>query len=122
MKRIIKWLRESNETLGAVLLIIIIWYLIPPLLRIIDPKAGQFGVEVIYVAFIAVMYCLIGLLFIWVYLRIAFPKGRKLLDDLFEDSKLTAWQKSQLILRLFGWLVVLYAVSLLSVTGISAIM
>jgi len=116
------WLKESNETLGTLGLIIAIWYLMPPVFRIIDPKSKEFGPEVLYIPFIAVIYCLIGLLFIWYALRVNFPKARKLLDELFETEGLTQWQRSQLLLRLVQSLVALYVISLLSVTGISYIM
>jgi hypothetical protein len=123
MKRLIHWIRRHNEFTFVVFLIILIWYAAPPLLRLIDPQAGEFGVEMLYIPLIAGIFFFVGLLLIWAYLKLVFPKGFTLLDDLFENSeKLTIWQKSQLVLRLFGWLVVLFAMSLLAVTGMSAIM
>jgi len=117
-----KFLKESSEILGTLLLIIAIWYLIPPVLKLVDPQAGQFGIEILYIPLIAVIYCLIGLLFIWYALRVNFPAARRLLDGLFDEKDLTLWQKSQLLLRLVQCLVALYVVSLLAVTGISYIM
>jgi hypothetical protein len=123
MKKIWKWIKEQNETIGTFLLIIAIWYLIPPVLRnTIDPQAGEFGSEVLYVPFIAIIYSLIGLLFVWYALRVNFPKARKLLDDVFEMEELTLWEKLQFLSRLVLCLIILYAVSLLAVTGISVIM
>jgi len=122
MKRIKYFLKESSEILGTLILIIIIWYLIPPVLHLVDPKAGQFGIEIIYIPLIAIIYCLMGLLFLWFALRVNFPTARRLLDEVFEKGDLTLWQKSQLLLRLVQCLVALYVVSLLAVTGISYIM
>lgn len=123
MKKIWKWIKKHNEFTIVIALIFVIWYAAPPALRLIHPKAGEFGVEVLYIPLIAGIFFLMGLLFIWGYLKLVFPKGFKLLDDLFEDIKeVPQWQKYRIILQLFGCLVALYAVSLLAVTGISFIM
>lgn len=121
--KIWKWFKKNNEFTFVILLIAVIWYAAPPVLRIIDPQAGQFGVEILYIPLIAAIFFFVGLITIWTYLKLVYPKGFKILDDLFKDSEYyEKWENSRLLLRLFGWLVVLYSVSLLAVTGISAIM
>ena len=123
MKKLIRWFRKNNEFTFVVALVLVIWYLAPVLLRLIDPQSGEFGVEVLYIPLFAGVYFLMGMLFIWVYLRLVFPAGFDLLDKLFEvNGEITKWEKLQVILRLFQCLVILYAVCLLAVTGISYIM
>ena len=123
MKKLIRWFRKNNEFTFVVALVLVIWYLAPVLLRLIDPQSGEFGVEVLYIPLIARIYFLMGMLFVWVYLRLVFPVGFDLLDKLFEvNGEITKWEKLQVILRLFQCLVILYAVCLLAVTGISYIM
>jgi len=123
MKKLIRWFRKNNEFTFVVALVLVIWYLAPVLLRLIDPQSGEFGVEVLYIPLIAGVYFLMGMLFVWVYLRLVFPVGFDLLDKLFEvNGEITKWEKLQVILRLFQCLVILYAVCLLAVTGISYIM
>ena len=123
MKKLIRWFRKNNEFTFVVALVLVIWYLAPVLLRLIDPQSGEFGVEVLYIPLIAGIYFLMGMLFVWVYLRLVFPVGFDLLDKLFEvNGEITKWEKLQVILRLFQCLVILYAVCLLAVTGISYIM
>jgi len=123
MKKVFGFLRKHNEFTFVIALIALIWYGAPPLLRLVDPQAGEFGIEVLYIPLIAGIFFFAGLLIIWTYIKIVYPKGFRVLDDLFEDSETyTRWEKSNILLRLFGWLVVLYAVSLLAVTGISYIM
>jgi len=123
MKKLIRWFRKNNEFTFVVALVLVIWYLAPVLLRLIDPQSGEFGVEVLYIPLIAGVYFLMGMLFVWAYLRLVFPVGFDLLDKLFEvNGEITKWEKLQVILRLFQCLVILYAVCLLAVTGISYIM
>lgn len=123
MKKTLNWLKRHNEFTFVIALIALIWYLAPPLLRQVDPQAGEFGAEILYVPLIAAIFFFAGLLFIWAYMKLVYPKGFKVLDDLFEDSQTySKWEKSNILLRLFGWLVVLFSVSLLAVTGMSAIM
>ena len=123
MKKVWKWLRKNNEFTAVIALIVVVWYLVPPILRLIDPQSGEFGVEVLYVPLIAGVFFLIGMLFVWMYLKLVFPTGFDLLDNLFEtNGDITKWERLQIILRLFQSLVILYAVSLLAVTGISYIM
>jgi len=123
MKKLIRWFRKNNEFTFVVALVLVIWYLAPVLLRLIDPQSGEFGVEVLYIPLIAGVYFLMGMLFVWVYLRLVFPVGFDLLDKLFEvNGEITKWEKLQVILRLFQCLVILYAACLLAVTGISYIM
>ena len=122
MKRLINWIRRHNEFTFVVFLIILIWYAAPPLLRLIDPQAGEFGVEMLYIPLIAGIFFFMGLLIIWLYLRLVFPAGFRILDNLFEYSQSDRWESSRLLLRLFGYLVILYSVSLLAVTGVSVIM
>ena len=123
MKKLIRWFRKNNEFTFVIALVLVIWYLAPVLLRLIDPQSGEFGVEVLYIPLIAGVYFLMGMLFVWAYLRLVFPVGFDLLDKLFEvNGEITKWEKLQVILRLFQCLVILYAVCLLAVTGISYIM
>ena len=123
MKKLWSLIKRNNEFTFIIGLIVLIWYFIPPLLRLYDPQAGEFGIEMLYVPLIAGIFFFIGLLFVWLYIKLVFPKGFKILDDLFHNTeKMESWQKSQVVLRLFGCLVALYAISLLAVTGISAIM
>ena len=123
MKSILKWLRQNNEFTFVIVLIALIWWGVPPLLRLSDPQAGEFSIEMLYIPLLAGIFFFVALLFVWAYMKLVFPKGFKLLDDLFETNEnLSPWEKSQLILRLFGWLVVLMSASLLAVTGISAVM
>lgn len=123
MKKIIEWFRKKNEFTFVVILIALIWHFVPMLLRVIDPEAGEFGVEMLYVPLIAGIYFFIGLLFVWAYMALVWPAGYKLLDEVFNENQgSTKWEKLQVLLRLFACLVALYAVSLLAVTGISAIM
>jgi hypothetical protein len=122
MKKWFKWLRKHNEFTFVVALVALIWYAAPPMLRLIDPQAGEFGVEMLYIPLIAGIFFFMGLLIVWLYLKLVFPKGFQILDDLFEIENFSKWEKSNIVLRLFGWLVVLYSVSLLAVTGLSSIM
>jgi len=123
MKKFLRWLKKRNEYTFVAAFVLLIWYVAPPLLRMVDPQAGAFGIEMLYVPLIAAVFFFVGLMIIWAYIRLVFPNGYNLLDELFEKTKsLEIWERSQLMLRLFGWLVVLYAVSLLAVTGVSAIM
>lgn len=123
MKKFLRWLKKRNEYTFVAAFVLLIWYAAPPLLRMVDPQAGAFGIEMLYVPLIAAVFFFVGLMIIWAYIRLVFPNGYNLLDELFEKTKsLETWERSQLMLRLFGWLVVLYAVSLLAVTGVSAIM
>jgi hypothetical protein len=123
MKKMIKWLKRHNEFTFVLALIALIWYGAPPLLKIIDPQAGAFGIEMLYVPLLAGLFFFIALLFIWLYLKLIFPRAFQLLDNLFDDpEKYTVWEKSSLLLRFFGWLVVLLVGALLAVTGMSAIM
>jgi len=123
MRKIWKWILRNNEFTAVLALIAVIWYAMPPLLRLIDPQAGEFGVEVIYVPLIAGLFFLVGILFVWFYIKLVFREGFKILDDLFINTKsLSEWEKRQLLLRYFGWLIVLYSISLLAVTGLSAIL
>ena len=121
--KLLKWIRQNNEFTFVIALVAVVWFAAPPLLRLIDPQAGEFGIEMLYIPLLAGIFFFVALLFVWAYMKLVFPQGFRLLDDLFESSKkLSSWEKSQLILRLFGWLVVLFSASLLAVTGISAIM
>ena len=122
MKKLFKWFKNKNEFTFIIILIVFIWFLAPKLLRLIDPETGEFGAEVLYVPLIAGIYFFVGLILIWAYILLIWPDGYKILNDIFNVSKLTPWQKSQIILRLFISLIALYAISLLAVTGISAIM
>lgn len=122
MRKGLNWLKRHNEFTFVIALIALIWYAAPPLLRLIDPQAGEFGIEMLYIPLIAAIFFFIGLLIVWMYLKLVFPKGFEVLDNLFEQQNYTIWEKSNILLRLFGWLIVLYSVSLLAVTGMSAIM
>ena len=123
MKTLLKWFRQNNEFTFVIALILLVWYGAPPLLKWIDPQAGEFSIEMLYIPLLAGIFFFVALLFVWAYMKLVFPKGFRLLDDLFEtNDNLTSWEKSQLILRLFGWLVVLFSASLLAVTGMSAVM
>ena len=123
LKKILAWIRKKNEFTFIAVLIVLIWYGIPPIFRLMYPEAGEFSIEVLYPALIAGIYFFIGLLFIWSYIGLTWPKGYKILDQVFDETdKITTWEKLQLLLRLFACLVALYAVSLLAVTGISYIM
>jgi hypothetical protein len=122
MKKLIKWFRRHNEFTFVIALIALIWWGAPPLLRLIDPQAGEFSISMLYIPLIAAIFFFIGLLIIWAYMKLVFPRGFKILDNLFEQDNYTLWEKSNILLRFFGYLVALYAISLLAVTGISAIM
>ena len=121
MRKLLKWLRRKNEFTFVIALIALIWYAAPGMFRMIDPQSGEFGIEVLYVPFIAGIYFFIALVFIWAYMALVWPKGYRLLDTVFETENLTSWERLQALLRLFGCLVALFAVSLLAVTGLSAI-
>lgn len=123
MKSIISWLRRKNEFTFVLALVILIWFFVPRLFRMFDPQAGEFSIEILYIPLIAGIYFFIALLFIWTYIWLVWPRGYKLLDQVFiQSEKLTSWERLQVLLRLFSCLVALFAVSLLAVTGISAIM
>jgi hypothetical protein len=123
IKQVLHWMRKKNEFTFIIALIIIVWYVTPALFRLFDPQAGEFSIEILYIPFIAGIFFFIALLFIWAYIALVWPEGYKILDIIFQKTeKLETWQKLQVILRLFACLVALFAISLLAVTGISAIM
>ena len=118
-----RWIRKKNEFTFIVGLIALIWIAAPKLFRLVDPQAGEFSIEVLYVPLIAGIYFFVALLFVWAYIALVWPRGYRMLDVVFEKTEnLETWERVQVLLRLFACLVALYAVSLLSVTGISAIM
>ena len=123
MKKLINWIRKKNEFTFIIALIMLIWVAAPRLFRLFDPQAGEFSIEVLYVPFIAGIYFFVALLFVWAYIALVWPKGYRMLDIVFDKTeKLETWGRLQVLLRLFACLVALFAVCLLAVTGISAIM
>lgn len=95
-----KLLRKYNELL-TLPLAILLWIQFPKWILMVDPQATFYSLEVLQVFLFAV----IGLFFFtfigWVYLRIVFPKGYELLDDVFTNDKLTPWQKTICVLSFF---------------------
>ncbi|OQB81376.1 MAG: hypothetical protein BWX87_00641 [Bacteroidetes bacterium ADurb.Bin123] len=123
IKKIASLLRKKNEFTFIIALIVVIWFAGPRLFRLFDPQAGEFSIEILYVPFIAGIYFFVALLFVWAYIALVWPKGYQMLDMVFDKTeKLETWEKLQVLLRLFACLIALFAVSLLAVTGISAIM
>jgi len=122
MKKVLKWFRKHNEFTFVIGLIFLIWFVAPPLLRMYDPQAGSFGVEMLYIPLLGVVFFFIEIIFLWLYLKLVYPKGFRILDNLFENADYyEKWESSKLLLRLFGWLVVLLSVNVLAVSGVSAI-
>jgi len=123
MKKILYWIRKKNEFTFVITLVILIWFFVPVLFQKMDPEVGEFSLEILYIPLIAGIFFFIALLFIWIYIWLVWPKSYRLLDEVFvESEKLSTWERLQVLLRLFCYLVILFAVSLLAVTGISAIM
>ncbi|MBN2774705.1 MAG: hypothetical protein JXR31_10680 [Prolixibacteraceae bacterium] len=123
MRKLVCWLRKKNEFTFVIALVILIWFFVPKLFQLFDPEVGEFSLEILYIPLISGVFFFIALLFIWLYIWLVWPKGYRLLDDVFiQSEKLSTWEKLQVLLRLFCCLVILFAVSLLAVTGISAIM
>ena len=122
-QQFIQFLRKKNEFTFVILLIVLIWHFMPIIFQKFDPQAGEFSIEILYIPLIAGIYFFIALLFVWAYMALVWPKGYKMLDEIFKnDSNMRLWEKVKVLLVLFSCLVFLFAISLLAVTGISAIM
>jgi len=100
--KLLRFLKRYSEFLSIPLGLLLLWYS-PGLLRLIDPTAAAFDWGVLQIPILAIVFLFVFTGIVWLYIRITFPKGYKLLDDLFQNKnkELTQWQRSKLVLSLF---------------------
>jgi len=102
-------LRRWNELL-LLPIAILLWHLIPYLIRMVEPGAGAHDPVAIQGVFLATVFLFFGKPIIWLLLKMGAPKVYKTLDDylLREKDNLTIWQKGKFSLcyyfgHLFAW-------------------
>ena len=90
----------------ALPLVIGLWAVSPWAIRLLDPTAAVYDAgifQIIVFTFIQyISYIAVTLL----VMRLLFPKGFLVLDDIFETYKLTQWEKARLSVSLFTLLLI----------------
>lgn len=114
--------RRNNQWIVAILSIVFIFRILPDIMYFVDSTFSTFSADVLNIPLIALAFMFIGITGILLYLRWGFPSAYKKLDELFNSNKLNEWENSQAILKLFLALSVIYAASVLAVSGIAAIL
>jgi hypothetical protein len=113
---ILNFLKNWHE-LFTLPLAILIWYISPSLLRLIDPTAGVYDAGIFQNILFAVIAVMVFHFFAWIMLKMTFPGVYNYLDTLLEQNlksfpsnpnhphqnkPLDLWQRSKLVLFLFS--------------------
>lgn len=95
---------------------IVIYYLIPYLLRLMDPTAGAYDIGVLQAPFLAIVILYIGVFAVWLGLRISVPEVYRTLDQyLLHVKTLNEWQRGKFALSFFAVLVICFALIVLAI-------
>lgn len=116
--KIMKFLTKWSELI-TIPIALILWWLSPGILRMLDSTAATYDAGIFQVILFAIIQFLIYCGIVWIYLKIAFPNVYKYLDDVFginlvkipqdmnhPSNQLSTWQKSVLVLWLFSLLLI----------------
>ena len=107
LKKIGKFIAKWSE-LVTIPVALILWYFSDTFLRWLDPTAATYDAGIFQIILFTIIQFFIFSGIIWIYLKIAFPKVYKYLDDVLgenlknQNEKMTQWEKSKVVLWLFS--------------------
>jgi hypothetical protein len=105
MKKILRFFARWNELISLPLAVLL-WVFSPQLIRMIDPTAGVYDAGIFQIIIFTLIQFFLFTGIAWIYLKMVFPRGYEVLDELFTNplNQLSLWQKSKLALGLFSLL------------------
>jgi hypothetical protein len=105
MKNLFRFLARWNELISLPLAILL-WAFSPELIRMIDPTAGVYDAGIFQIIIFTLIQFFLFTGISWLYLKLVFPRGYDVLDELFNNplNQISLWQKSKLALCLFSLL------------------
>lgn len=111
MKKLLKFFIVWNE-LWTLPLALILWWVSPWLLRLIDPTAGTYDAGIFQIILFTIIQFMVYHAVVWLIIKITFPGVYKYIDNIIEnvlfskwenkENSLTQWQKSKLSLFVFA--------------------
>jgi len=98
-KTIINWNEFITIPLGLIL-----WYISPLLLRMLDPTSAVYDAGIFQVIIFTTIQFLIYHGVVWLLLKITWPKMYNFLDDVFEGEvrDITTWERVKIVLWIFS--------------------
>lgn len=105
MKKIFDILKEWKEEFWSIPLAILLFFISPSLLRLVDPTAGVYDAGVFQIALFAIICLLIFNGIAWGGVKVVFPEVFEYLQQKFKqefNNELTAWERAKLSVFVFS--------------------
>lgn len=103
MRKLINYIKEWKEELWSIPAALLIFFLSPYALRLIDPTAGSYDAGVLQIILYAAVAMLIFNGLAWMGVKQVFPEIFRFFQEQFKNEfqKLTEWQRVKI--SLFAW-------------------